>query len=202
MRNLVPFEVICVLAIAAIPFPAAIPLAIPLFVVATVSNWLRGRSWAELVHGGAARAGIGALAGAVALTLAIVIGTPVIAALSERSIEWSQSPIVRGNSGVLLAVGIYTAVTALAVELALRGWIVERVLELATGQTFLAVFIGAIAEAVVTPGDVATRLGAGLFGVGLGWMYVAGGRSVVAPVCARIVFVCGALILESLRVVG
>jgi hypothetical protein len=33
-------------------------------------------------------------------------------------------------------------------------------------------------------------------------MYMAGGRSVLAPLCARLVFVLGALALEALRVVG
>jgi hypothetical protein len=98
--------------------------------------------------------------------------------------------------------------SALAGELALRGWLVERVLELAEGDAsrvdvrVLAVLAGAFAEAVVTPGEVAARLGAAGFGAALGWMYVAGGRSVVAPICARAAFVLGALLLEALRVVG
>ncbi len=43
---------------------------------------------------------------------------------------------------------------------------------------------------------------AGLFGAGLGWMYVAAGRGVVAPIVARIAFVGGAVILEGLKVIG
>lgn len=46
------------------------------------------------------------------------------------------------------------------------------------------------------------RLGAGLCGLGLGAMYVAGGRSVLAPVLARGVFAGGAVVLEALRVIG
>jgi hypothetical protein len=41
-----------------------------------------------------------------------------------------------------------------------------------------------------------------VFSVGLGWMYVASGRSILAPLCARLVFSLGALVLEALRVVG
>ena len=56
--------------------------------------------------------------------------------------------------------------------------------------------------ALVTDGDVTMRIGAGLFGLGLGWMYLAAGRSIVAPVCARLVFSLGAVVLETLRLVG
>jgi hypothetical protein len=91
---------------------------------------------------------------------------------------------------------------AVASELALRGWIVERVLELSPGPPILPVLVGAIAEALVTPGDVATGTGAGVFGAGLGWIYVAAGRSVIAPICARIAFSLAAVVLEALRVIG
>ena len=87
-------------------------------------------------------------------------------------------------------------------ELALRGWIVERVLELSPRAPVLPILVGAFAEAVVTPGGVAVRLGAGVFGIGLGWMYVAAGRSVVAPMLARIAFQVGAVVLEALRLIG
>ena len=97
---------------------------------------------------------------------------------------------------------MYVAATAIAVELALRGWIVERVLELSPGPVVLPVLVGAFAEALITPGDLAARLGGGLFGAGLGWMYVASGRSVLAPVCARLVFELGVLLLEAMRLVG
>jgi len=40
-----------------------------------------------------------------------------------------------------------------------------------------------------------------VFGIGLGWIYVAGGRSVVAPICARLVFSLGALLLDGLQIV-
>ncbi|MBA3392500.1 MAG: hypothetical protein H0T89_07650, partial [Deltaproteobacteria bacterium] len=93
-------------------------------------------------------------------------------------------------------------VAALAAEVALRGWLVERMLELSPGPAILPVLVGAIAEAVIMPGNLAARLGAGLFGAGLGWMYVAGGRSIVAPVVARVVFTVGAVMLESLRLIG
>ncbi len=202
LRSIVAIEIAAVLAIAVIPFPAPITVAIPLLVVATLSRWIRGRSWAETFHGGRSHVMIGAFAGVVGLGIALALGSPVIAALTQRSIEWSQFPIVRGNTTIAVTMALFVAVTAIATELALRGWIVERVLELAPDQRVLAVLVGAVAEGIVTPGDLTARCGAGLFGFGLGWMYVAGGRSVTASLVARMCFVCGALLLESMRLIG
>jgi hypothetical protein len=202
LRSLVPAELVAVLALVVAPLPATVPIALPLLIVASLSRWVRGRSWAELVHGGLERALVGAVVGAVALGLAVLAGTPVIEAMSARAIEWSAYPLVRGNTQAFAMFAVTVGFTALASELVLRGWIVERMLELSPGPPYFPVFIGAIAEALITPGDVAARFGAGLFGLGLGWMYVAGGRSVLAPICARVVFAVGALVLESMRVVG
>jgi len=48
---------------------------------------------------------------------------------------------------------------------------------------------------------VPVRFGAAIFGGGLGWLYVAARRSVIAPVFARIFFQCGAFLLEAFRLV-
>jgi hypothetical protein len=202
LRGLVPAEIAAVLVLALIPLPAAMPVALPLLVVATLARYLRRRSWGEVVTGGLDRAAIGALAGATALVIALLAGTPVVEAVSRRAVEWSAFPIVRGSPHQTFVVMLVVGVGAVAAELALRGWLVERVLELSPGSPVLPVMCGSIAEALITSGDLATRLGAGLFGAGLGWMYVAGGRSVVAPVCARVTFQVGAVLLEALRVVG
>jgi hypothetical protein len=201
-RNLVPVEVLAVLAIAIAPLPDALPAAIPLLVAASVSRWVRGRSWAELVRGPADRAAAGLLAGLLAVAFAVVAGAPAIEALARRAVEWSSYPVVRGNASVFVTMALYVGATAIAAELALRGWIVERVLELSPGPAVLPILVGAFAEALITPGDVAARIGGGLFGIGLGWMYVAGGRSLLAPVCARLVFELGVVSLEALRLVG
>jgi hypothetical protein len=202
LRSIVWIEVVAVIAIAIAPLPELMPAVLPLLVVATASRYLRRRSWAEVVvRGSAYHAAIGVLVGAVALGLAVIVATRGMSALSQRSFEWSEHAVVRGNLELVFLVGIYVAVAALAAELALRGWIVERVLELSPGSPVLPVFAGAFAEAMIMPGDLATRIGAALFGAGLGWMYVAGGRSVVAPICARIVFQVGAVVLEALRLV-
>jgi membrane protease YdiL (CAAX protease family) len=201
-RELVPFEALAVVALALMPF-GDVPVALPLFAVASCSLYLRGRSWAELaMRGSLDRALIGAAAGGVALALAIVVGTPGLEALGAWPIEWSRFPIVRGNAAAAGVVILTAAATALAMELALRGWIVERVLELWPGSPGLPVLVGALAEALLTPREPAARLGAAVFGAGLGWMYCAAGRSIVAPLLARIVFQAGAVALEALRVIG
>ena len=199
-----PAEIAAVLAIAiAWPFVTLseiLPFSIPLLLVASISRWLRRRSWAEVARGGLERVAIGALVGAVALGVGILAGTPVVEAVTDRAVEWSQYGFVRGNASQLILFTVFVALAAVAAELALRGWIVERVLELSPGPAILPILVGAITEALLTPGGLSARLGAAIFGVGLGWIYVAGGRSVVAPICARLVFSVGALLLEGFKV--
>lgn len=205
-RALVPFEVAAVLVLA-IAWPLltwsdVLPFSLPLLVVASLARWLRKRSWTEVVAGGASHAAIGAAVGVAALGLAIVLGTPLVEAVSDRAVEWSQFGMVRGDPTQLLVFSVFMAMAAVAAELALRGWIVERVLELAPGPPALPILIGAIAEALLVPGGIGVRIGAAIFGIGLGWIYVAGGRSVVAPICARVVFSVGALLLEGFKIIG
>ena len=201
-RGLVPVEIALVLAIAVIPWPEGIQLGIPLVIVASACRWIRGRGWGEVWKGSRDRALIGAIAGLAALGLALLVGTPAIEALGTRGIEWSRFPIVRGSGLQLVTVLVLVSIGSLAAELAFRGWLVERVLELSPGPPILPILCGALAEAIVTPGDVTARIGAGLFGAGLGWIYIASGRSVVAPALARIAFTGGALILEAFRLIG
>jgi hypothetical protein len=202
LRGLVPVEVLALVAVAFIPWPERLPIALPLVVVATLARYVRGRSWEQLVRGPSAAASIGALAGLAALAIAVLAGTPLAEGAYERAIEWSQNPIVRGSGSRLLVVAIMVSVSAVAYELALRGWVVDRVLDFAPRARLAAILAGGVAEALVTPGDLAARLGGLVFGVGLGWMYVAGGRSVTAPICARLTFSVGATFLEAMRVVG
>ncbi|MDB4955835.1 MAG: hypothetical protein JWO36_3404 [Myxococcales bacterium] len=199
-RELVPFEVAAVIAIALIPLP--IPRVVPLLVVASLSRWLRGTSWGTALHGGGFDAAIGAAAGVIALALALLAGTPLIESLTGHAIEWSTFPMVRGNSSQLFVVIVLVGVTALAAELVLHGWILDRMLELGRGGPVLPILVAAIAEGILTSGDLAARLGAGGFGAGLGWMYVASKRSLLAPTCARLAFQLGAVTLEALRIVG
>jgi hypothetical protein len=170
-------------------------------VIASAFRWLRGRSWGEVAGGGAWLVGVGAAAGVIALALAVVAATPVVEAVWDRAVQWSMFPIVRGSGRQLFAVALIVAVASVAAELVLHGWLVERALELGSGSA-IAVLLGAIAEVLLVPGDFATRLGAGLFGAGLGWMYVAGGRTIAGSAAARVAFSVGAVVLESLRLIG
>jgi hypothetical protein len=199
MRSLVPAEVACVLAAAVAPLPVS-PVVV-LLVAASISRWLRGQRWTSVVGGPGLYAAIGAAVGLVALGLALAVTTPALEAITEDAVQWSTYPVVRGSPGTAVTVAIVVAIGAVAAELALRGWLVERVLELG-GHPVLAILAGALAEAAVTGGGLAMRIGAGLFGLALGWLYVAGGRSALASVCARLVFSLGALALETLRLVG
>ncbi len=206
LRVLVPFEVGAVIAIAIawpyVTWSELVPFSLPLVICASASRWARGRSWGELAGGGPEQVAIGALVGAVALVAAIVVGTPIVERLANRAVEWSAYGFVRGNAMQIAVFGLYVAVAAVAAELALRGWLVERVLELSPGPPVLPVLAGAIAEAALAPGGLGARIGAGVFGMGLGWIYVASGRRVTAPICARVVFACGALVLEGFKVIG
>ena len=202
LRSLVPFEIGAILAVAIAPLPEVMPIALPLVVLATASRWLRRRSWDQLLQSSPGTAAVGFAAGLAALVIGLVAGTPFVEAMSGRAVEWSAFPIVRGNLSQLVLVALIVIAIAVATELALRGWIVERVLELSPGPPILPVLVGAIAEGLVTRGDVAVRVGAALIGIGMGWMYVAAGRSLVAPICARVAFALGAVALEALRVIG
>jgi hypothetical protein len=200
MRGLVPFEVAAVVAVVVAPWPEMLPIALPLFVAATLARMVRGRSWAELMKANGAL--VGALAGLAALGIALVLGTPVVERLTERAVDWRGFPIVRGNLGQLIGILMIVTCATIAVELALRGWIVERVLELSRAPAILAILVGAFAEALLVDGGLTARLGGGVFGIGLGWMYVASGRNLAAPLCARLAFQLGAVVLEWLKLVG
>lgn len=200
LRGLVPLEIVAVIVAIAISLP--IPKVVPLLAVASLSLWIRGQSWSTRLRGPSLYAAIGAGVGALGLAISIALGTPLVETVTDQAVQWSMYPIVRGSGQSFVMVAIIVAISALAAELVLRGWLVERVLELGRGNVVIALLVGACAEALLTDGDASARIGAGLFGLGLGGMYVSGARSIVAPVCARLVFSLGALVLEATRLVG
>jgi hypothetical protein len=203
-RILVPVEIATVLAVAVVSiadvWPERLPIVLPLFAAASLLRWWRGRSWGEVAGPAPGYPKISAVVGVAALAIAVVAGTPLVEAVLDRAIVWSTYPIVRGSVHNLVVVALIVTLVAVCAELVFHGWIVDRVIELG-GPRAVAVLAGALAEALVTPGDLASRIGSGVFGLGLGWMYLAGGRSVRATVPARIVFQVGAVVLESLRVI-
>jgi len=205
MRILVPVEIATVLALAFVSiadiWPERLPIVLPAFGAASLLRCARGRSWGEIAGPAAGYSKISAVVGVAALAVAVLAGTPLVEAVLDRAIVWSTYPVVRGSAHNLLVVTLIVTLVAVCAELVFHGWIVERVIELG-GARVVAVLAGAVAEALVTPGDLASRIGSGVFGLGLGWMYLAGGRSVRATVPARVVFQVGAVVLESLRVIG
>jgi hypothetical protein len=203
-RHLVPAEVGAVVAVAIVSvagvWPEQVPVVVPLVAVASVFRWLRGRPWAEVAEPRRGYASVSAAAGAIALAIAVLIGSPAIEALFDRAVEWSTYPIVRGSANNFVVVALLVALAAIAAELVFHGWIVDRIVEL-SGGWMIAVLVGAGAEALVVPGTFDARLGAGVFGGTLAWMYLAGGRSLWATIPARVVFSVGAVALEALRLV-
>jgi len=189
LGQMVWLEVLAFLGAAAVPLPEQLPRALIVFAVASVALYARGQAWAWRVKGPAEYGGMGGGVGVGALVIAIGIG-------QFWNAVWTEYPLVRGNGAQLFAIATVVGVSAIALECVLRGWIVERALALGA-HPVMAVMIGAIAEAIV-----ARNAGAAVFGIALGWMYVAGGRSIVAPACARLAFVLGALLLEALRLVS
>ena len=171
-----------------------------LLLAASIVNWLRKRSWTERMRGPGVYAAIGAGAGAGALLFALFF-TPMIEGYSGQAVQWSMYPIVRGSGTAFFTVALIVAVGCLASELVFRAFLLELGHEF-TKNYAVAIVVAALAEALLAEGDPAVRLGAGVFSVGLGWMYVASGRSILAPLCARLVFSLGALVLEALRVIG
>lgn len=208
-RNLVPAECAAVVAVAIVSlagaWPDRWPAVLPLFVAGSLFRWWRGRSWAEVwAPGPKGYASISLGVGLAALVVALVLGTPAIEAVSGRAVVWSTSPIVRGSGMNFIAVAVLAGVVAATTELVFHGWLLERIVELrpsASASTTFAVMLAGLAEALVTPGDLASRLGVGVVGTGLGWMYLAGHRTVMATIPARVAFTIGAVILEWLQVI-
>lgn len=194
IRLLIPIEVLVVGVLAVAPLPASLPIALPLLVAATLSRAVRGRGWRELAIRPRTLLG-GALAGLVAVAIAV----PLFGAFRVTAVEWWLVPAVRGEPAQLAFALGHAVVTAIAIELALRGWILERAWELSPGAPALPIAAAALAEALLLGGPIPARIGAALFGAGLGLLYVAAGRSVLAPIAARATFAAGAIVAELLR---
>ncbi len=195
LPQLAPAEVLAVLVIAVLPLGDTFPYAALLLAVAATSLLLRRRSWRELIATGqAARAlAIGVAAGAVA----VAIATPAIGAFRVTALDWWVIPALHGDATQIAAACGVLLATAVAMELALRGWVIVRMLELSPGPPGLPVAVAALAEAFVTPGPIVSRLGVALFSAGLGTLFTGCGRNVLAPIAARCTFVAGTVLATS-----
>jgi hypothetical protein len=172
--------------------------------VASVAMWLRKRSWATVLHGPPLFAALGAAAGLVGLLIAITAGTPLVESVTSYAVQWSTYPIVRGSPQTFAIVALLVGVSALVTELAVRGCLVDWLLQ-RNVPPIGAILVGAVIDALVITepgGGITTRVGAGVFGIAMGWMFVAAGRSALPCICARIAFSVIALALEALQIVG
>ena len=193
LRSFVPLELLCVLAIAIAPLPPSVPAALPVLVVASLSRWSRGRGWSELVALRGSVIAVAVMIGAIAAASA----APAFAAFGVTAIEPWLVPAITGDPLRLTLALTVAIANAVAFELALRGWIIERFLELSPGPARLPIIAAALAEAIMLPEPIGARIGAGLFGAGLGLVYIAAGRNVLAPIVARCTFACGCIIAAA-----
>src|SRR3954466_5733465 len=115
-------EIAVVVVAALVPMP--VPRVVPLLLAASLSLWLRKKSF--VMRGN--YAGIAIIAGLAALGVAIVAGTPFVEALTNRGVERATFPTGRGSGSQLVMVAVVVGVSALASELVLHGWILERVI--------------------------------------------------------------------------
>lgn len=182
-----------ILALGVLPIPDTIPIALPLALLAAVARGVRGR---PLISPPVDRTrvpflvGAGVATGAVALGLAVAIGAPLAGPL-----DWSTYPVARGSATMATLAVVAAATAAFALELALRGWVLERARELGASGP-LAIAVACVVEAAVTPGSVAVRIGAALVGAALGYLALAGGA--LAPaIAARVTFAIGAVAVSA-----
>ncbi|HEY5921148.1 MAG TPA: hypothetical protein VIV11_05735, partial [Kofleriaceae bacterium] len=104
-------------ALAIAPLPDALPVGAPLLAIASLSLWLRGRTWVALVapHSRALVAGL--LVGVVA----IAIAGPLFRGFGVTALEWWLVPGARDGDARLFVALAIVIVDAVALELALRG---------------------------------------------------------------------------------
>jgi hypothetical protein len=202
--GLLALELAAIGAAVAVSLP--VPAVAPLLAVATLSVWARGGSWAMALGAEGAAWWGGALVGAGALVLALVLAGPVVAGAADGVVLWSAFPLARGHLAGALTVALLVLAGAAAAELVLRGWIAERVAELVGGAPAragaIAVVVAAIFEALLTPGGAAARIGAGLTGLALGALWAGAGGRVAPALAARLVFALGVVGLDALRLVA
>jgi hypothetical protein len=198
---LLPVELAALAASALAPWwlPWSVPMALPLLAVASLSMAARRGSLvaSESRAGSGEAIAIGAVSGLLALALAVVVATPLLAG-AGAAVQWTMFPAVRGSGDQLFVAAILVAATAFAQEAIFRRWILERSYQLGASGSG-SILIAAGAEGLVGPGPLGARLGMALFGVALGMLYWRAGRRLGPPLAARLAFGLGALILQALQ---
>jgi len=193
-------ELVVLVAVAALPIP--IPAQAPLLVMALISYGIRRKLWTDRFASDGFRWAVGAATGAVALGVAFAVA-PALEARTGGLVAWSNHGMVRGKLEVFVSIALIVAALAAATELVMRGWIFERLHELLPGRAGLAIAVTLTAcmEAIFAGAAGWSSVGAALVSAALSGLYLASGRSLVAPMAARITFELGVLLLEGLKLV-
>ena len=174
-------EATALAAIALVALP--VPVGGAMLLVAALSLALGGERFAEV--GPPWTVGVGMLVGAVAAATVVLAAAPLLAGASGLPVAFTVAPMVRGNSSVFIAVAILGAVTTLAGELALRGWLLPRLRRL--GLTpWVAIAAVVLVEAALTPGPWPQRAGVATIGLGASVLSVAAGGRIGAPIAAAV----------------
>jgi membrane protease YdiL (CAAX protease family) len=198
-------ELVVVIACAALALP--IPAQLPLLAMALISYKVRSLPWAPRFASAGVVWAVAAAMGVVALGLALVV-TPALEARTGGLVAWTREAVVRGNPQMLVAAAVIISALTAATEVVMRGWILERIREQVAGagrraSLLIAVGVTAAVEAMFTGSGAGwSALGAALVSAALSGLYLAAGRSLVAPIVARLTFELGVLALESLRLVN
>src|SRR5512134_3541696 len=121
-------ELVVIIACAIAPLP--VPAQVPLLIMAMISFAIRRRSFAERFESDRFRWAVGAITGAVALILAVLVVAPLVEAQTGGLIGWTRHGVVRGKPEVFLSVAVIVAALVAATELVMRAWILERIREL------------------------------------------------------------------------
>jgi gamma-glutamylcyclotransferase len=185
---IVAVELLAIGAVGLIELP--VPRAAPLLVLASLSLWIRDRSWTDAGlradPGWAGLAAAGLVVGAASqLVISIAAGGPV----QEQAV--AQAGLTAASMVLLLQVA-----AAFASEMVFRGFLIERLEQVASKDAAIA--ISAIAFAWIAGGGVLAFGGALVAGLGYALLYIAGGRTLVLPIAVHIGFEATAIVIGVL----
>jgi membrane protease YdiL (CAAX protease family) len=201
-------EMALVVLVLVVGFP--ISTSIPLLVLASLSLWFRGKSWTDVGFSGGddlpLMIVIGVVLGTATMLATTWVVAPALEASGELAVELSYLAPLRGNTKLLPTAIVLTLATVFASEMVFRGWLIERIRERfddpAAGSG-VAVFLSAVVYAwAISEGRQAGAVGGFTLGLGFGFLYLAGRRSLVLPIAFHGAFQCTHLVLIYARAVN
>lgn len=196
-------ELAAVAALLVVPLPIAVGPLVPLVLLASISLWARGQSWAQVGLDGE-RIGAMFLAGLVigvaAPLLELAVASPILHVLTARAPESSPYGMVRGSPAFLATMLVIVTASAAAVEMVFRGYLLTRI-ETRAG-TAIAVTASAAGSAWLdADGDPGRLVGGLILGLGFAGLYLAGKRSLVLPMVAHALYDATRLLLVYTSVI-